>query len=266
MLVSYYSHPGGYEKRTSLCSIKIISTSISEEREWGNRHWTWTHMCRFCLYDIIWSVYLFLLLRPMHINTELFVLWQCEDLNFKFSVPRIPPLLAITFQTQRLEVTSRRRARPTSKAGDTAINRTATRITTVKVATATATCTRHKTYKTNIGINLFGKNLLLQNYTQDAYLFKRSFILSDFYFLSPIYVMEPPPDAQWRKRHKAGKKKGLRKRNMGLVYCYLVCTNPPTTSPLSCASCLTCLRLWLSGQEVQWGALPPSPPGTHMPF
>jgi hypothetical protein len=32
------------------------------------------HMCRFYLYEIIWSVYLCMMLRSMHINTELFVL------------------------------------------------------------------------------------------------------------------------------------------------------------------------------------------------
>jgi hypothetical protein len=54
----------------------------------------WTHMCRFYFCELIWSVYLYLMCLC------------CENVkikNFKFN-PRTPPL-AVTFQTQGLEVT-----------------------------------------------------------------------------------------------------------------------------------------------------------------
>ncbi len=49
----------------------------------------------------MWSVYLFLMLRSMHINNRLFMLW---DLNFKFQSPESPPPCSHTYQTQGLEV------------------------------------------------------------------------------------------------------------------------------------------------------------------
>ncbi len=47
------------------------------------------------------------------------------------------------------------------------------------------------------------------------------------------------------------------------VCCYLVCTAPPFLSPVQRTTCLTYLRLWLSGQEVQQGG---PPLATHTPF
>ncbi len=44
---------------------------ISEDSGVGIGH---IHMCGFYFYEITWSVYLFLMLRSMHINKELFVL------------------------------------------------------------------------------------------------------------------------------------------------------------------------------------------------
>jgi hypothetical protein len=64
-----------------------------------------------------------------------------------------------------------------------------------------------------------------------------------------------------KKDRKQGKEKAEKEEHRIGVYYYLVCTDIPTTSPLSCASCFTCLWLWLSGQEVQQGA-----PITHTPF
>ncbi len=53
------SNPGSYIKRTSIGGIKFILTSMFEER--GCRCGEWTHMCRFYLYDLIWSVYLYMI-------------------------------------------------------------------------------------------------------------------------------------------------------------------------------------------------------------
>jgi hypothetical protein len=51
------SNPGGYIKRTMTDGIKFILTSVSEERGGGK----WTLMCRFYFYELIWSVYLYLM-------------------------------------------------------------------------------------------------------------------------------------------------------------------------------------------------------------
>ncbi len=47
------SNPGSYIKRTATGDIKFISISVFEEREGMD----WTHKCRFCFYELIWSVW-----------------------------------------------------------------------------------------------------------------------------------------------------------------------------------------------------------------
>ncbi len=61
-----------------------------------------------------------------------------------------------------------------------------------------------------------------------------------------------------KKRQKSGQGGGREREEFGIcVYCYLVCTAPPPfLSPVQHSTCLTRLRLWLSGQEVQQGGPP----------
>ncbi len=69
------------------------------------------------------------------------------------------------------------------------------------------------------------------------------------------FFIEPLPDAIAEKGDRKRARRKAEKEEYGIcVCCYLVCTGP---SHLSYATCLTRLRLWLSGQEVQQGGPPP---------
>ncbi len=80
-------------KRTSLGGIKFISTSIFQEKGCME----WTHMFRF-----VFRKQYGLMFGPIYIKNK-FMLWKCKHLYFKFQSPEFP-LLAVTFQTQGLEV------------------------------------------------------------------------------------------------------------------------------------------------------------------
>ncbi len=79
---SFNSNPRCYKKRTYRAASSSYQLLFPKR---GVRESI--HMCRFYLYEIIWSVYLYMMLRSMHINTELSVLWKSEDLNFLLQSP-----------------------------------------------------------------------------------------------------------------------------------------------------------------------------------
>jgi hypothetical protein len=79
-----------------------------------------------------------------------------------------------------------------------------------------------------------------------------------------IFYRAPAGCDSGKKETESGQGERQRKRNMGFVYAVIWCGQPLPPFPLSCVSCLTCLRLWLSGQEVQRGDPPPCHP--HLIF
>jgi hypothetical protein len=68
-------------------------------------------------------------------------------------------------------------------------------------------------------------------------------------------IYRDPAGCTGEKETESGQEERQRKRNMGLVYAVIWCAQTPP--PPSFASCLTCLLVWLSEQEVQRGAPPP---------
>jgi hypothetical protein len=74
-----------------------------------------------------------------------------------------------------------------------------------------------------------------------------------------IFYRAPTGCDSGEKETERGQGERQRKKNMGFVYAVIWCAQTPPPSPLSCASCLTRLWQWLSGQEVQQGDPPPNP-------